>query len=93
MDNLKNSRKTFRNIIKSRQTKELFNAKEFLAFVAHELRNPLSVALLAVHNMRGKNRGPSLEKSLNVIESKIMECAGIIDDLLVYSKDKLPLNK
>jgi PAS domain S-box-containing protein len=60
---------------------------EFLAMLAHELRNPLAPISNAVQIMRveGPN-GPSFQWSINVIGDQIKHMTRMIDDLLDVSR-------
>lgn len=61
------------------------------ATVAHELRNPLAVIGIIAYNLRREtgNR-PELAKYIEDIEKKINQSSQIIDNLLNYSRIKLP---
>jgi signal transduction histidine kinase len=60
------------------------------ATVAHELRNPLGVIRTAAYNIKRKAQNPLLESHLNNIEKKILESDQIINNLLFYSRLKMP---
>ncbi len=53
----------------------------FLATLAHELRNPLAPIRLRVDLLRGHTNGDNV-KQLDMIEGQIAKLTGIIDDLL-----------
>jgi PAS domain S-box-containing protein len=58
---------------------------EFLAMLGHELRNPLSPILTALHLM--KLRGaPGAERERTVIERQVNHLARLVDDLLDVSR-------
>lgn len=62
------------------------------ASVAHELRNPIGVINVAAYNLRKKLKsgsGRGLKHVIN-IEKKVAESGKIINNLLVYSKMKMP---
>jgi PAS domain S-box-containing protein len=60
---------------------------EFLAMLAHELRNPLAPILNALHIMRlGRNNPNSVEESRAVIERQVRHMVRLIDDLLDLSR-------
>ncbi len=60
---------------------------EFLAMLAHELRNPLAPILNAVHIMRLKGDDPELrEKMRDVVEQQVRCMARLVDDLLDVSR-------
>ena len=99
---LKRDKQTFERLINER-TQELFNAQAELdkakrlsdlgtlaATVAHELRNPLGVIKTASYNIRRKRKNFFLDKHLDNIEKKILESNQIINNLLSYSRIKLP---
>lgn len=79
-----------------RTQKELDNAKRLsdigtlAATVAHELRSPLGVIRTAAYNIRKKARNPSIEGNIANIEKKILESDQIINNLLSYSRIKMP---
>jgi PAS domain S-box-containing protein len=60
------------------------------ATVAHELRNPLTVIGLAAHNVKRKVADPIVLQHAANIKKKVIEADRIIDNLLSYSKLKLP---
>jgi signal transduction histidine kinase len=56
---------------------------EFLAMLAHELRNPLAPAAAAVEFMRQRGLGhPDLEAACAVVERQVQHLARLVDDLL-----------
>jgi PAS domain S-box-containing protein len=60
---------------------------EFLAMLAHELRNPLAPIRNAVSVMRMKPlKDPSLDWSTDVIERQVSHLARLVDDLLDMSR-------
>jgi PAS domain S-box-containing protein len=75
---------------------ELNNAKRLsdigtlAATVAHELRNPLGVIQTASYNIKRKNENPGINKHLARIEKKVAESDQIINNLLNYSRIKIP---
>jgi PAS domain S-box-containing protein len=71
-------------------SKHLADIGTLAATVAHELRNPLGVINLASFNLRKKIRDKDALKHLFNIEKKVAESGKIINDLLVYSKMKVP---
>ncbi len=70
--------------------KRLSDIGALSATVAHELRNPLGVIRAAAFNLRRKNQNPNLGKHLDRIDKKILESDQIINNLLFYSRIKLP---
>ncbi|MBD3246165.1 MAG: PAS domain S-box protein [Candidatus Omnitrophica bacterium] len=60
------------------------------ATVAHELRNPLGVIRTAAYNIRRKRENPSVDKHLVNIERKVGESNQIINNLLTYTRLKMP---
>jgi signal transduction histidine kinase/CheY-like chemotaxis protein len=70
---------------------------EFLAVLAHELRNPLAPVRNAVHVLRARQRSASeVERTYAIIERQIEHLARLIDDLMDVSRisqDKLELRK
>jgi signal transduction histidine kinase len=60
---------------------------EFLAMLAHELRNPLAPILTAAHLMRAKNlQDPQLCLARDVIERQLAQLTRLVDDLLDVSR-------
>lgn len=72
------------------QVKRLSDIGSLAATVAHELRNPLGVIRTAAYNIKRKAQNPLLEGHLANIEKKIIEADQIINNLLFYSRLKLP---
>jgi PAS domain S-box-containing protein len=76
--------------------KELSDAKRLsdigilAATVAHELRNPLGVIRTAAYNIKRKSKGPLLAGHIANIEKKISESDQIINNLLFYSRLRMP---
>lgn len=71
-----------------RQIRESDRRKdEFLAMLAHELRNPLAPILNAIHYMRSQTTDPSaLEQSRDIAERQVRHLARLVDDLLDVSR-------
>ena len=60
---------------------------EFLAMLSHELRNPLSAILSALHILRLQDtENPSQQKAKIIIERQVGQLAHLIDDLLEVSR-------
>jgi signal transduction histidine kinase/ActR/RegA family two-component response regulator len=57
---------------------------EFLAMLGHELRNPLSPIVTALHLLR--MRRPHVEREYAVIERQVHHLTGLVDDLLDVSR-------
>src|SRR6476646_6198528 len=55
---------------------------EFLAVVAHELRNPLGAILGWAHMLRRHASGEDFERGLDVIEQSAQAQARLVDELL-----------
>jgi PAS domain S-box-containing protein len=70
---------------------------EFLAMLAHELRNPLSPILNSLAILRARlPAGPDLERHREIIERQARHLARMLDDLLDVSRitrDKIELRK
>jgi PAS domain S-box-containing protein len=70
---------------------------EFLAMLAHELRNPLAPLRTAIHIMRRLSPNePGFERARDVIDRQVTHMARLIDDLLDVSRiarGKLELRK
>lgn len=99
---LQRDKTTFEEMVRDR-TRELLRAELALenakrlsdigslsATVAHELRNPLGVIRTAVYNIRRKSQNPLLESHISNIEKKVLESDHIINNLLGYSRIKMP---
>ncbi|MEW6087821.1 MAG: ATP-binding protein [bacterium] len=99
---LKRDKETFEKMVKERsqelmktqieleKTKRLSDIGALAATVAHELRNPLNTIQMATYNIKRKIQDPSVERSLNNIQNKIIESEQIINNLLFYSKIRPP---
>jgi PAS domain S-box-containing protein len=60
---------------------------EFLAMLAHELRNPLAPILNALHIMRlGRNNPAAIEDARSIVERQVRHMVRLIDDLLDLSR-------
>jgi signal transduction histidine kinase len=60
---------------------------EFLAILAHELRNPLGPVRNAAHYLRLRNLpDPDVQRSVEMIERQVGQMARLIDDLLDVSR-------
>ncbi len=60
---------------------------EFLAMLAHELRNPLAPIRTAVHVLRLSGPdAPELERSRDLIERQVVHLTRLVDDLLDVSR-------
>ena len=70
---------------------------EYLALLAHELRNPLAPILTAVEIIKRLSlSGPELVASRDIIERQVRQLARLLEDLLDVSRvtlGKLPLRK
>jgi PAS domain S-box-containing protein len=99
---LKRDRENFEKLVDER-TDELMKVQKELvkaarlsdigtlaATVAHELRNPLGVIRTAAYNIGRKKLNPSIDRHLANIEKKIFESNRIINNLLAYSRIKMP---
>jgi len=74
-----------------KQATRLADMGTLAAIVAHELRTPLGVIQMAVHNLRNKYQELATNHHLENIEKKIKEGNSIIDNLLSYSRMKSPV--
>jgi signal transduction histidine kinase/ActR/RegA family two-component response regulator len=59
---------------------------EFLATLAHELRNPLAPISNAAHILHMSPQGSSLEDARNIIERQVRHLARLVEDLLDVSR-------
>ena len=99
---LKRDKDTFEKLVKERtielvetqveleKAKRLSDIGVLAATVAHELRNPLAAINLAAHNIERKAGAPEIEKNLANIHKKVIEGDQIINNLLFYSRLRLP---
>jgi signal transduction histidine kinase len=83
---------------RTRELREANRAKdEFLAILAHELRNPLAPMRNAAEVMRLRDLGdPVLERARGIIERQVIHMARLVDDLLDVSgitRGKIELRK
>src|SRR5215208_5347940 len=63
------------------------NKNEFLAVLAHELRNPLAPILNALQILgREEREGPRLEKARGIIQRQVRQLSRLNDDLLDVSR-------
>jgi signal transduction histidine kinase/CheY-like chemotaxis protein len=71
-----------------RQIRETDRRKdEFLAMLAHELRNPLAPILNALHYMSSESTDlPAVEQSREIAERQVRHLARLVDDLLDVSR-------
>jgi signal transduction histidine kinase len=59
---------------------------EFLAMLAHELRNPMAPILNALRLLREQDAGATVEDARNVAERQVRHLARLVDDLLDVSR-------
>src|SRR5262249_27336627 len=59
---------------------------EFIAILAHELRNPLAPVRNAARYLRKKGVDPDLRRPVDIIERQVAQMARLIDDLLDASR-------
>ncbi|MRG94391.1 ATP-binding protein [Polyangium spumosum] len=59
---------------------------EFLAMLAHELRNPLAPMRMALHIIRARQACPGTERHLQILERQTDNLARLVDDLLDVSR-------
>jgi len=79
--------------IELERAKRLSDIGTLAATVAHELRNPLATIQIAAHNIRKKMSGAPLEQHVANIEAVIEESDQIINNLLFYSRIRMPQRK
>ncbi|MDD2752387.1 MAG: PAS domain S-box protein [Candidatus Omnitrophica bacterium] len=72
------------------EKKRLSDIGTLSATVAHELRNPLAAIKMATYNIKRKANNPLLDRHLFNIDVKVSESEQIIDNLLFYSRLKMP---
>jgi len=59
---------------------------EFLATLAHELRNPLAPIRFAVENLKTDTPSPTAARAREVIERQVRQLVRLVDDLLDVSR-------
>jgi signal transduction histidine kinase len=59
---------------------------QFLATLAHELRNPLAPISSALHLLRHASQAANPERVLNILERQVKHMVWLIDDLLEMSR-------
>jgi signal transduction histidine kinase len=59
---------------------------EFLATLAHELRNPLAPISSALALLNNEREGPAAARSLEVIDRQVRQLVRLVDDLLDVSR-------
>jgi signal transduction histidine kinase/ActR/RegA family two-component response regulator len=59
---------------------------EFLATLAHELRNPLAPIRFAVESLKGDTASPGAARAHDVIERQVGQLVRLVDDLLDVSR-------
>jgi signal transduction histidine kinase len=69
-----------------RDAELLRQANEHFAFVAHELRNPLSSAMTAFTLLKGKGQLPSDSRSLGALERGLHRTSELIDQTLQVAR-------
>jgi signal transduction histidine kinase len=62
------------------------NKDEFLAMLAHELRNPLAPILNALQLMRMKPSAPQMLRAQEIIQRQLASLTRLVDDLLDVSR-------
>lgn len=76
--------------ILKKDKRRLSDVGTLAATIAHELRNPLGVIRTALYNIKRKRVNPQIDKHIANIEKKIAESDQIINNLLDYSRIKIP---
>ncbi|MDI1478209.1 ATP-binding protein [Polyangium sp. y55x31] len=59
---------------------------EFLAMLAHELRNPLAPMRMALHIIRARHANAATDRHLQILERQTDNLARLVDDLLDVSR-------
>lgn len=72
------------------ESKRLSDIGTLAAMVAHELRNPLGVIQMAAFNIGKKSKDLILGSHITNIEKKVLESNQIINNLLSYSRIRVP---
>lgn len=65
------------------------------AKVSHELRNPLSTLRTSVHSLKARPelQQPALSRILERLERNVMRCDRIIEELLAYTRPRVPAHQ
>ena len=87
LQDISDRKRALRELQAARQRAETANGAkdEFLAMLGHELRNPLSPILTALHLMRVRH-GELMAKERAVIERQVQHMVRLVDDLLDVSR-------
>jgi hypothetical protein len=67
---------------RQRDAELMRQANEHYAFVAHELRNPLSTATLAVQRLKNKGLLPAEDRTVQVLERALRSTSELVDQTL-----------
>ncbi len=76
--------------LKAQQVQRMEDINKLAAILAHELRNPLSVILAAVYNIRRRQSSPEVISHLDRVNKKVAESQKIINNILLYANLKQP---
>jgi PAS domain S-box-containing protein len=81
----------FRDVTERRRAEEALREAdrrkdEFLAMLAHELRNPLAPIRNALHLLRVSGAGPVAAEARDVMERQLTQLIRLVDDLLEVSR-------
>jgi signal transduction histidine kinase len=69
-----------------RDAELLRQANEHFAFIAHELRNPLSSATMAFQLLKGKGQLPAESRAVSALERGLLRASDLIDQTLQIAR-------
>jgi len=69
-----------------RDAELLRQANEHFAFIAHELRDPLSSATMAFHLLKGQGQLPADDRSVSAVDRGLQRTSELIDQTLQIAR-------
>ncbi|MFT5240378.1 MAG: two-component system NtrC family sensor kinase [Candidatus Promineifilaceae bacterium] len=71
-------------------TEKLSSVGEFIAGIAHELNNPLTVMVAYAELLEASDLDPAHHKEIQLISESAMRCCNIVQNLLSFSRQRQP---